>query len=109
MLFDKPEEVQKIADLQSAGNLLRVETSYPGAAAQTQQFLKRGVGTNLITPATTVAGEGLATLLGMPMGIGGATGSILGSKISAAKAEKAAAKKFEGSVTNLNEITKVKK
>lgn len=108
-IFDKPEEVAKIADLQSAGNLLRVETSYPGAAAQTQQFLKRGVGANLITPAAAAAGEGIFSMLGMPLGVGSAAGATLGRKASMKQAEGAATKKFEKSVTNLNDITKVKK
>jgi hypothetical protein len=70
-----PEEMQRFATLNDAGNILVKDQSYPGAAAQHQNLLRAGVMQGIS------AGSGaLGSAVGGP--IGGALGTIAGGKLA---------------------------
>lgn len=102
-----PEEIQKINDLRAAGNILTVDASYPGAAAQAANALKQGVGARLITPAMATITGGIGSIFG-PTGAGAGTyiGKAAGEKLAATAGEKAALAKYGKRVVRLSDIGK---
>ncbi len=106
MLFgDDPAMMGKISDLQQAGNILRVEGSYPGAAAQASNAMKRGTASNLIRPAGAVIGETIGSAFGIP-GIGTAAGDLAGGRVAGGIGERAALKNWQKRVIPLSEVGK---
>jgi hypothetical protein len=64
-----PEEMAKIRDLNDAGHILRVDTSYPGAAVQGHNLVRRGA-MEAVHSVATAAGA----LVGGPVGASVASG-----------------------------------
>lgn len=97
-----PEELGKVDTLRKAGDILSFDPSYPGAAAQAQNAVKRGLMSNLVGHATTVAGAGAGALVGFP-GAGAVLGRLAGEKAQAATGQRGALNKWQkGSVTLSN-------
>lgn len=101
---DQPEMLRDIQDLRSAGNILSVNQSYPGAAAQAANALKRGVMSRALSHVGGVVGAGAGGVLG-PLGAAGgaAVGEAVGAKAGASVAEKAAVKNWKKGVRSLAE------
>jgi hypothetical protein len=112
---DAPEIIPKIQDLDSAGRILKVDQSYPGAAAQASSALKRGMMSHLLTKAGStagaVAGGSLGSIFGpggavAGGGVGAAAGEALGSRAAQSSAERAALKNWRGRVVTLSGLMK---
>lgn len=113
---DQPEVLQKIQDLDSAGKILKVDQSYPGAAAQAANVLKRGGMSHALSKGASIAGGSIggtagAILAGPPGAAVGSTagatiGGGIGNKLSEGAAERAALKKWQAGTTKLSEILK---
>lgn len=100
--FDKvftPEEMAKIGDLNDAGQILRQDQSYPGAAVQEHNLVKRGA-----MHALRSIGSGVGAFVGGPFGaaVGGAMGDAAAGRFSEAASLKAAQKR----TTKLSEFPK---
>jgi hypothetical protein len=106
MLFaDDPQALRSIQDLDSAGRILRVDTSYPGAAAQAANAMKRGFMSKAVQHLTGKAGAAAGTALGPLGAVGGAiAGEMGGAKLGSYMAEKAAVNQWRTKVTKLSEV-----
>lgn len=107
MLFaDDPQALQAIQDLDSAGRILRVDTSYPGAAAQAANAMKRGFMSRAVQHVSGKAGAAVGSIFG-PLGAaaGAAAGESVGGKLGASMAEKAAVNQWRNKITKLSEVT----
>lgn len=104
---DQPEVLHKLADLDSAGRILKVNQSYPGAAAQAANALKRGLLTKAITRGAGSAGGAAGSVLG-PLGAAGgaALGEAAGSRLGANLAEKSALKSWNARTLKLSDLMK---
>jgi hypothetical protein len=102
MLFSD-QELSQILDLNDAGHILAVDASYPGAAAQTQIAMKRGLLPNFIGKGMAGLG-GLAGSFGGPMGAtaGAAIGSAAGEKLASTMAGNSALKHFNSGIVDLS-------
>jgi hypothetical protein len=110
---DDPTALKKIQDLDSAGRIIKVDQSYPGAAAQAANAVKRGMMSHIITKASTsagaMAGGAIGSLAG-PAGaagggaVGAAAGEALGSRASQSIAEGRALKGWQRRVTSLADM-----
>lgn len=102
---DQPEILRGIQDLRSAGNILSVNQSYPGAAAQASNALKRGFMGHALQKAGGMAGAGMGSVLGPAGAAGGAVaGEVMGAKVGAAATEKAAVKKWQKGIKALSDV-----
>lgn len=101
---DQPQTLQGLQDLRSAGNILSVNQSYPGAAAQASNALKRGFMSRALSHVGGTAGAAAGGVLG-PLGAAGgaAAGEALGAKAGAAASERAAVKNWRKNVRSLTE------
>lgn len=101
---DQPEALRNLQDLRSAGNILSVNQSYPGAAAQASNALKRGLMSRALSKVGGAAGAAAGGVLG-PLGAAGgaAAGEALGSKAGEAASENAAVKNWRKGVRSLSE------
>ena len=101
---DQPQALRDLQDLRSAGNILSVNQSYPGAAAQASNALKRGLMSRALSKVGGAAGAAAGGVLG-PLGAAGgaAAGEALGSKAGAAASENAAVKNWRKGVRSLSE------
>jgi hypothetical protein len=101
---DQPEVLRDIQDLRSAGNILSVNQSYPGAAAQAANALKRGVMSRALSHVGGVVGAGAGGVLG-PLGAAGgaAVGEAVGAKAGASVAEKSAVKNWQKGIRSLSD------
>jgi hypothetical protein len=81
-----PEQIGMINDLNQAGHILRMDKSYPGAAAQTENLLKAGTLPRIVKLASGVVNK-----------VGPMVGDIVASKM----AEKSAAKKVSSGLVSL--------
>ena len=106
-LFSSEQELRLLADLRAGGNILKVDGSYPGAAAQAAKAMKQGLGSHLIQTALTSAGGAAGSILG-PAGAaaGSFLGRMAGNKAAVATGESAALKKVGKRMTALSEIGK---
>lgn len=95
-IFSK-EEMAKINDLNEAGHILRVDSSYPGAAAQGHNLLRRGVMAGV--RGSSAAG---GALVGGP--IGAVVGEAIGSKAAEKIGEAAALRSAQKRVVRLSEF-----
>ncbi len=104
---DDPAAQSAIQDLNSAGQILKVDPSYPGAAAQAANALKRGLLSRALTHAGGAAGAGLGGVIGGPLGaaVGGAAGEAMGSSVGAAASERAALRAWQQRVRTLSPST----
>lgn len=83
-----PEEMQRFKTLHDAGNILRMDRSYPGAAAQGHNFAVRGA-IHAVQHGATTAGAMMGHLPGAAAGFALSKGAkLLDDKASAASAEK---------------------
>lgn len=97
-----PDEMARLDTLRKGGDILSFDSSYPGAAAQAQNVVKRGLMSNIVGHATTAAGAGAGALLGFP-GTGAVLGRLAGEKAQAAAGARGALSKWDkGSVTLRN-------
>lgn len=110
---DAPELIPKIQDLDSAGRILKVDQSYPGAAAQASSALKRGMMSHLLTKAGSTAGAVVGGSVGSIFGPGGAVagggagaaaGEALALKAAQSSGERAALKNWKGRVVTLSDL-----
>jgi hypothetical protein len=111
---DQPQTLAKLQDLESAGKILKVDQSYPGAAAQAANALKRGAMSHVISKGAGMAGGAVgATAGGIIAGppgaaVGGAAGSAVGSglalKFGESAAESAALKRWNSGVSRLSDV-----
>jgi hypothetical protein len=103
------QAVQDIRDLQSAGNILRANPTYPGAAAQAANAVKRGLMTHAIGVIGKTAGAGIgAAVTGGPWGAsaGAALGEMAAAPAGKSMGERAALAKFEGRLHKLSDVAK---
>jgi hypothetical protein len=107
LFADNPEALQKIQDLQKAGNILRYNQGYPGAAAQAQMAMKQGFLTRMVKPIGTAAGGAIGSILG-PWGAsaGSLAGETAGVKAATSMGEKAAVKNWGSRVTPISDVGK---
>lgn len=107
---DQPELLRDIQDLQSAGKILKVDQSYPGAAAQAHNMLKRGVMSQTLAKGAAAFGGGAGATAGSVLGplgaagggiAGAALGESLGAKFSRNSAEAAALRKWAAKLSDL--------
>jgi hypothetical protein len=107
---DQPELATSLRDMQAAGNILSYDQSYPGAAAQAANAMKRGLMSRSAGPALGTAGAATGGFLFGPGGaaLGGGVGTMLGTKAGSAISEGAALKKWQGGVTRIADMPGVK-
>lgn len=115
---DQPEALAKIQDLDSAGKILKVDQSYPGAAAQAANALKRGAMGSILSKGAGLAGGSVggtagAILAGPPGAavgstVGASIGGGIGSKLSQGAAERAALKNWNAGTSKLSDLLKPK-
>lgn len=99
---DKPGIVSKIQDLNDAGKILKVDASYPGAAAQAAKAVKRGVGSAVVQKAARAGGATLGSLFGFGgAAVGDMAGNALGERAANALSEKAALSDWKSRVKNI--------
>lgn len=104
---DQPQLLNDIQDLRSAGKILRVDQSYPGAAAQAQNALKRGLMSRSMGKLGATVGGGTGSILGPLGAAGGAVlGEAGGSALGGAMSEGAALKRFQGKISRLSDVAK---
>ncbi len=102
---DNPEALAKISDLNSAGKILQADGSYPGAAAQAANSLKRGLMSQALTKLGSTAGAGVGSTMGPLGAVGGAfAGELAGSRMGASLGEKSALRNWDRSTTDLKEL-----
>lgn len=107
---DQPDVLKSIQDLQSAGKILKTDQSYPGAAAQAHNMLKRGMMSQTIAKGAAALGGGAGATAGSILGplgtaaggiAGAAAGETLGARFSRNSAEAAALKKWQAKLSDL--------
>jgi hypothetical protein len=98
MLFT-PEEMAKFGDLNDAGNILKKDQRYPGAAAQAHNLLRSGA-MGAITTGTTGLGHLASGLTGIPGGE--IAGAWAGSKLAGKYSDAAAMRNVESRIRKLN-------
>jgi hypothetical protein len=110
---DQPEVLSKIQDLQSAGNILRVNQGYPGAAAQAANALKRGMMSRVLSKASAatgaLGGSAAGSLVGAPglgAAVGAGVGETLGSSIGQGMSERAALARWNKNMVSLSDLLK---
>jgi len=101
---DQSEVLQGVQDLRSAGNILSVNQSYPGAAAQAANAVKRGFMSRALAHVGGAAGAGAGSTLG-PLGAAGgaAVGEAMGAKVGSVATEHAAVKKWQKGIRSLSD------
>ncbi len=102
---DSPELLGKIEDLQKAGNILRVNAGYPGAAAQAANAVKRGVMSNILRPIGASTGGLAGSLLGPAGTAAGAwAGELAGARAAQSIGESGALKRWNKAMVNLKDV-----
>lgn len=81
-----PQQIGMINDLNQAGHILRMDKSYPGAAAQTENLLKAGT---------------LPRIVRLASGVVPKVGPIVGDIVASKMAENTAAKKVSSGLVSL--------
>lgn len=91
-----PEEMAKIRDLNDAGHILRLDTSYPGAAVQGHNLVRRGAmeAVHSVAAATGAVVGGSVGLPGIGASVGSAVGRAVTSRFDEAAALRAAQKRW---------------
>lgn len=100
-----PEEIAQFSDLDAAGKILKVDQSYPGAAAQAANALKRGLMSRAIQKVSGMVGAGAGSTMGAPA-IGAAAGEVVGNSLGQSVGESAALKNWKGRTTKLSDVMK---
>lgn len=86
---EDPTAMKTINDIRDAGNILKVDSRYPGAAAQSLQLTKRGIGAYLTKKGMQATGAAIGSSFG-PGGAG--AGVMAGEFLGEGAAAKMAAK-----------------
>lgn len=90
---DDPQGMAAIRNLNSAGQILKVDASYPGADAQAANAMKRGLLSRSLGHLGEAAGGATGAIAGpLGAGIGAVSGRMGGEAIAGAAAERAALK-----------------
>jgi hypothetical protein len=99
---DDPQGQAGIKDLNSAGQILKVDASYPGADAQAANAMKRGLISRTLKHVGGAVGAGTGGLVG-PVGAaaGGVLGEMGGEALGASRAEAVALKAWQKRVRAL--------
>jgi hypothetical protein len=104
---DSPQQLGAIRDLDSAGRILKVDQSYPGAAAQTANALKRGMMSHALTRSGAAVGATAGAFLGPPgAAAGAAAGEFLGTRLGTGLTEKAALNRWEKGLVPLSSLVR---
>jgi len=103
MVFS-PEELAKIGDLEEAGRILKTDQSYPGAAVQEYNLVRRGA-MAAVRAGAAAAGGAAGALVGAP-GAGAAAGEIAGAKLTARFSEAAALRAAQRRFVRLQDVGK---
>lgn len=90
--------------LRAAGNILRVDRSYPGAAIQ-GRILQSKLIPGAIATAGSVAGEAIGSAMGMP-GVGTAVGGAAGGAAALKISQRAGVKAMQQRMTKLSDLMK---
>lgn len=98
MLFT-PEEMAKFGDLNDAGNILKKDQRYPGAAAQAHNLVRAGA-MGAINTGTIGLGHLASGLTGIPGGE--IAGAWAGSKLAGKYSDAAAMRNVESRIRKLN-------
>lgn len=100
---DDPQAQAAIKDLNSAGQILKAESGYPGADAQAANAMKRGLVSRTLRHVGSAAGAAAGGLAG-PAGaaVGGVLGEMGGEAMGAKGAEAAALKAWQKRVRPLS-------
>lgn len=100
---DDPQGQADIKDLNSAGQILKADASYPGADAQAANAMKRGLISRTLKHVGGAVGAGAGHLAG-PVGAaaGGVLGEMGGEALGASRAEGAALKAWQKRVRPLS-------
>jgi hypothetical protein len=98
LVFD-PEEMTKFDDLEQAGDILKKDQSYPGAAVQAHNLVRKGA-MGAITAGTTGAGHVFSGLTGIPGGE--MAGAWAGTKLAGKFDEAAALRNVESRIKKLD-------
>ncbi len=103
---DQPEVLAQLKDLREAGNILRVDASYPGAAAQASSAVKRGVMSNVLRPLGASVGASVGGAVAGPAGAaaGGWAGDLAGARAASSVGERSALKKWQKGITPIKEF-----
>jgi hypothetical protein len=97
--------MSRIADLRAAGNILAVDASYPGAAAQAANISRYGLASRLIGPAATSAGGAIGSVFGPGGAAAGAfAGRAMGESMAGRVAESKALKNVQKRMTKLSDM-----
>ena len=100
---DDPNAQQGIQDLNSAGQILKVDPSYPGAAAQAANAFKRGLLSRAVAHVAGSAGAAVGGTVAGPAGaaVGAALGEAARSSMGASATERAAVRAWRKRVRPL--------
>jgi hypothetical protein len=90
--------------LRAAGNILRVDRSYPGAAIQ-GRILQSKLIPGAIATAGSIGGEAIGSAMGMP-GVGTAVGGAAGGAAALKMSQRAGVKAMQARMTNLSDLMK---
>lgn len=103
---DQPEILHGVSDLRSAGKILSVNQSYPGAAAQAANALKRGLMSHAVGKLTATGGAAAGGAIAGPLGAAGgaAVGEAVGSRVSGNIASNAALKRWQSGLAKTTEV-----
>lgn len=102
---DEPATLAKLQDLDAAGRILKVDQSYPGAAAQAANALKRGFMSQAVSRVASGAGALAGSYMGPLGSMGGAVaGEHLGGKLGASMAERKALSTWNESAVKLKDM-----
>jgi hypothetical protein len=101
---DDPEAQGAIKDLNSAGQILKADSGYPGADAQAANAMKRGLVSRTLRHVGGAAGSAAGGGLAGPAGaaVGGVLGEMGGEAMGAKGAEAAALKAWQKRVRPLS-------
>lgn len=103
---DQPDILQGVSDLRSAGKILSVNQSYPGAAAQASNFLQRGLMSHAVGKLTATGAAAAGGAIAGPLGAAGgaALGEALGGRLSGNMAASAALKRWQSGLAKTSEV-----
>jgi len=106
---DTPELLGDIQTLDAGGRILKTPQSYPGAAAQAANMLKRGMMSHAISRGGGSVGALAGSVLGAPgAAVGAAIGEAAGGRLGATFAEKAALNRWGEKLVPLEQLVKPK-
>lgn len=103
-LIFEPEELAQFRNLNDAGQILAKDQSYPGAAVQEHNLVRRGA-MGAVRSGFAAGGAAAGGLIGMPVQ-GAAIGDMVGGAVTGRMAESAALKAAQGRMVKLADFPK---